>query len=314
MEATAAKTIAEGLTLGESFDAPPLPESSLPARTLVIRDKTSSGVFTGEQLYDTAWSTRYAALYHFNRSPWVEHGYVGPVEDVQVVGSEPIPQGAWVIELLDTCDQPDALGYHEGQAHTSKAGPSGEHSTRGVAIHPDTGKEIVLAKVGVLTSRQDGAPVTEVLTHEAWEMLVDPYVNNEDEIQVYTNPHDSKEYIVEVGDPVQGRSWDVGSPEGRPCGVPEAQISDFAYPRWWGQEQTRGACCFTDDTAAWLTIPGLPSVGEWQVAAAGYMSVRSPGGQWEQVTGSDKAAAEKAEAEFEGAEHDAGEAGDQPAV
>lgn len=301
MEASATP-LAAGADFGADFEAV-IPENSHPGRLVVVRDMTAPGSWTGKELSDTVWSSRYAALFMFNRSPWVEHDYVGPILDVKLIGpSDPIPAGAWVVELLDESDQPGALGYHEGQVRMSKEGPSGAHSERGVALHPDTGEEIVVSKVFVHTSREDGAPVTEVATHELFEMAVDPYVNNESEIRVYKNPVDGKEYIGEVGDPVQGRPWDVGAPEGRPCGVPEAQISDFAYPKWWGQEQTREACCFTEDTTLWRTIPGLPAVGEFQVAAAGYMSVRSPGGQWEQITGSDKKAAEKAEAEYEGAE------------
>lgn len=303
----ASRTITQGLAMGDPFEAPTV-ENSHPAHLVVVRDMTTAGTWGPRQLANTVWSMRYAALFHFNRSPWVEHDYVGPLSDVRFLAADQaIPAGAWVVELLDESDQPGALGYHEGQARVSKQGPSGTHSERGIALHPESGEEIVVSKVFVKTSREDSAPVTEVATHELFEMAVDPYVNNEAEIRVYTNFADGKEYIGEVGDPVQGRPWDVGAPEGRPCGVPEAQISDFAYPAWWGQEQTRTACCFTEDTTQWQTIPGLPNVGEFQVAAAGYMSVRSPGGQWEQVTGSDKAAAEKAEAEFE---HDA----DQGAV
>jgi hypothetical protein len=166
-------------------------------------------------------------------------------------------------------------------------------------LHPESGEEIVVSKVFVKTSREDSAPVTEVATHELFEMAVDPYVNNETEIRVYTNPVDKKEYIGEVGDPMQSRSWDVGAPEGRPCGVPEAQISDFAYPAWWGQEQRRPAVCFCDDQEQWATLPNVPHLKAFELAAGGYMSVREPGGGWTQIYGSDKAKAEANEAAFE---------------
>jgi hypothetical protein len=274
--------------LGSDFAAPAPVANGHSAHLFVVKDGTSPGTWTGTQLRDTVWSTRYAGLFMFNRSPWVEHGYVGPIEDVTLLApGEALPAGAWVIELLDTSDQPGALGYHEGQAHISKAGPSGVHSERGVALHPATGEEMVVMKVFIKTSREDGALSTEVVTHELFEAAVDPYVNNESEIRAYKNPADGKEYIGEVGDPVQARAWDVGAPEGRPCGVPEAMISDFADPGWWGQEQRRTAVCFTDDAEEWKTLPNVPRLKAFEVGAGGYMSVRAPGGQWEQVRGAE---------------------------
>lgn len=264
-----------------------IPENSHTARHIVIKDSCSPGTWTGDQLKNTVWAARYASLYYFNRSPWVEHNYVGPVVDVKLLApGAPIPAGAWVIELLDVSDQPGALGYHEGQAHVSKQGPSGVHSERGIALHPDSGTEIVVAKVFVHTSREDGVPATEVLTHEEWEMLVDPYVNNESEIRAYTNPADGKEYIAEVGDPVQERAWDVGAPEKRACKVPEALIADCAYPKWWGQEQTRPFTSLAEEFGL------APALAPFELAPGGYMSVRDPGGEWTQIYGSAKGRAE----------------------
>lgn len=279
------------LKMGEDFQPQDDHANSHPSRQVVIIDNTSPGTFVKDQLRNTVWSARYAGLYFFNRSPWVEHNYVGAIADIKLLPSgAPIPYGTWVIELLDTSDQPGAIGYHEGQAYKSKTGTTGTHSERGVALHPEAGTEMVLSKVFVKTSREDGVPSTEVLTHELWEMMVDPYVNNENEIKVYTNPADGKEYIAEVGDPVQNRAWDVGAPEGRPCGVPEAMIADWAYPGWWNQEQRRPATCFCDDREEWqFGLSGFPQVGKWEVAAGGYMSVRSPGGPWETLRGAEAA-------------------------
>lgn len=274
--------------------------NSHPSHAIVVRDATSAGTWSGEsvdyglgaagpkQLLDTVWSIKYAALFMFNRSPWVEHDYVGPVAGVRLLApNDLIPAGVWVLELLDTSDQPGALGYHEGQAHTSKTGPSGVHSTRGIAIHPATGEEIVVMKAFIKTSREDSVPVTEVATHELFEAAVDPFVNNEAELLTFVNPADGREWLGEVGDPVQSRAFDVGAPEGRPCGVPEALISDFVYPEFFRQPQTRQATCFTEDTGAWATLPGLPAVPEFTIAAGGYASTRAPGGQWEQRQGAE---------------------------
>lgn len=282
-------TLAQGLEIGADFEAV-IPENSHPGHLVVVRDMTAAGTWTGSELSNTVWSSRYAALYHFNRSPWVEHDYVGPITDVKLIGpSDPIPAAAWVVELLDESDQPGALGYHEGQARVSKQGLSGTHSERGVALHPDSGEEVVVSKVFVKTSREDGAPVTEVATHELFEMAVDPYVNNENEIRKYLNTSTREWYIGEVGDPVQSRAWDVGAPEGRPCGVPEALISDFAYPAWWGQQQRRAAVCFCDDAESWDTLPLVPRLTAWEVAAGGYMSVapEDEPTKWTQIQGAE---------------------------
>jgi hypothetical protein len=278
--------------LGSLFEAPADAHSG---HTVCVIDKTSAGTWTGTQLRDTVWSARYAALFFHNRSPWVEHGYVGPIADVVLLSPTPvegiptvseIPAGAWIAELADTSDQPGAIGYHEGQARVTKAGPSGAHAERGVALHPATGEETVLMRNFVATARQDSVYVTEVITHELFEAAVDPYVNNDSEIRVYLNPADGYEYIGEVGDPVQERAFDVGAPEGRPCGVPEAYVSDEAYPGWWGQEQRRPAVCFTQDAESWVTLPSVEQIVAFQVATGGYMSRRKPGGEWEQQFGS----------------------------
>jgi hypothetical protein len=283
--------------LGAQLEAIITPDSH-PSHPIVVVDKCSAGTWGGptvsypgvgtgpKQLLDTVWSMKYFALYFLNRSPWVEHDYTGPVADMRLLGpNDPIPAGAWVHEFADASDQPGAIGYHEGQAMVTKHGPSGAHSERGVILHPATGTETVLMRSFVKTAREDKVYVTEVATHELAEAAVDPYVNNESELRVYKNPADGKEYLGEVGDPVQSRAFDVGAPEGRPCGVPEAFVSDFAYPAWWAQEQSRPGTCFTEDAEAWVTLPGFPAVAAWQIAVGGYMSVRSPGGQWEQIQG-----------------------------
>jgi hypothetical protein len=269
-----------------------VPQNSHPQHTIVVIDKTSPGTWTGptvdygigapgpKQLQDTVWSSKYAALYFHNRCPWVEHDYCGPIADVKLLGpSDAIPAGAWVCELADTSDQPGAIGYHEGQARVSKQGPSGAHSERGIALHPATGEEMVLMRTFVKTAREDSVYVTEVVTHELFEAAVDPYVNNESEIRFYNNPADGKDYIGEVGDPVQARARDVGALEGRPCGVPEAFISDEAYPGWWKQEQTRHATSLMEEFGL------APRLEPFVISPGGYMSVRSPGGQWEQIFG-----------------------------
>lgn len=253
------------------------------AQLITVQDLTSKGTFTPVQFANLVWSLRYQALFHYNRSPWVERGYSVAVADVQPVepGHKPA-HGVWHIELLDTSDQPGALGYHDDEAfkiHTPGTKPekSSGRSSRGLAA----GGETPLAKVFCKTSREDGVQPTEVASHEMLEMLVDPRVVNEADIRKYLDPSSKQWYIAEVGDPAQGRGYDVGAPDGRPCGVPEAVVADFAYPSWWAQEQTRK---FTTAAEEFGLAPRLEP---FALAPGGYMSVapETEPGNWTQIYG-----------------------------
>lgn len=258
---------------------------------IVVKDLTSPGTFSPTQLFNLVWGAGWGAENYYNRSPWVEHGFTRPVQQPGAVRllepNDPIPAGAWVIELVDISSEPGALGWHEDQARISKAGPSGAHSKRGIAIHPDTGEEIPKAIVAVKTSEQDGVFASEVLFHELFEMLVDPYVMDESKVRKYLNPADGYIYIAEVGDPVQDEPFPLGAHiEGAkplsPC-PPECMVSNFAWPEWWAQETTRKQF----DQAGTRTAA-------WQLAPGGYMS-RAPEASpeaWEQIYGSEKAKAE----------------------
>jgi len=217
-----------------------------------VEDQTSAGILSPTQLRDIVWGLNYQALYHYGRSPWVEHGYAPPAHVVQLpTGAKP-PVGAWNIILLDTSDQAGALGYHEDEAGTG----------------------IPYSDVFVKTARKDGADPAEVASHEMLEMLVDPDVTN---VRKVLNQQAKKFYIVEVGDPVQGCGYDIGAPEGRHCGV---TVADFAFPAWFGMAQTRPDLSFRDS----ITEP-------FTLAPQGYISV-APEGEpenWSQVFGRDRA-------------------------
>ncbi len=245
-------------------------------RLIAVEDRTS-GLFTPTQIFNVCWSLNWQALYHFNRSPWAEHGYCEPCEAVQLLpnGATP-PPSAWRVELLDTSDQEGALGYHEDEAFKSSA-----HSTRGLVA----GAEIPLAKVFVKTARESGVEPSEVASHEILEMLVDPWVVNEVQIRKYLNTAAKEWYIGEVGDPVQGEGYGIVP------NVPEAVVANFAWPAWWGLGQTRPAFDQRDTRKA-----------PFELAPGGYMSVQpEAGGEWSQIYGSDKAKAEANAHAYEGA-------------
>lgn len=279
-----------------------VPESHLDPVVVTVSDETG-GLFTTGQLEALVWALWYQAMFHYNRSPLVERGASAPVADVRLLAPGETPKetetglGYQHIELLATSDQPGALGYHEDSfdAH-STPGKARAHSSRGTTLeHPlAAGAETPLSKVFCKTAKDDGVPPSEVASHEMIEALFDPSVMDEAKIRAYKNPADGKEYIGEACDAEQGRGYDVGAPEGRPCHVEEAIVADFGYLRWWGQEQRRTAVCFTDDDEAWIETriapvdpavnrAGFPRLAPFQVAAGGYMSVRDPGGEWTQI-------------------------------
>ena len=170
--------------LGEPFETA-IPANSHPSITVAVIDGTSAGIFTPEQLVNTVWALKYQALFQYNRSPWVERDLSAPVKDVVLVTAASVPEGAWVLELLDTSDQPGAIGYHEDRGRVSKAGASGVHSSSGLGLHPATGEEIPVSKVFCKTAVEDNVPITEVGSHELNEMAVDPWVMDESKIRKY---------------------------------------------------------------------------------------------------------------------------------
>lgn len=254
--------------------------AALSPATIVVRNLTSAGTFAEVELERMVWAVRYQALYQYNRSPWVEKGYATAVVDVRLLGpADPIPAGAWLAELLDSDpEQPGALGWHENQVFNAESqGPRkmSRRSARGVALHPDSGQEIPLIKILCKTSIEDGVQPSEVLSHEVLEAAVDPLVTNEATIRKYPDTAAGQNYIGEICDAVQGEGYDVGAPEGRPCGVPEATVANFVNPGWFGAEQTRPELDFRGSRRA-----------PFELAPPGYMSVQPiAGGEWTQIFG-----------------------------
>ena len=259
--------------------------------SIVISVQDLSGKLKPIELERLVWSLRYQALYQFNRSPWVEHGYCEAIDDVVLVpsGQSP-PPDSWHMELLATSDQEGALGYHEDSAFKkgtegSKPEKSSDRSSRGArADNP----EKPLMKIFVETCEEDGVLVSEVCSHEMLEAAVDPNVMTEEGIRKYLDKDAKQWWIAEVGDPVQEQPYDVGAPEGRPCLVPEAQMANFAYPALFGQEQRRVATSFRADKEEWQdgNAPET-NLAPFSLAPGGYMSVapEDEPGNWTQIWG-----------------------------
>ena len=88
-------------------------------------------------------------------------------------------------------------------------------------------------------------------------------------------------YIVEVGDPVQGRGYDVGAREKHETGI---IVADFAYPRWFGYAQSR------PQTSAAEELAGAIHLGPFAIGKDGYMSVapEAEPENWSQIYGQDR--------------------------
>lgn len=114
------------------------------------------------------------------------------------------PKGAIVIHLIDRPDIPNALAYH--------------YVKDGVPY----------AKIFIGTSRYYGYSWTVALTHELWEMLVDPVV-----VRTEQSP-DGRIWAGEVADPVEADS--LGYTRKGANGKP-VLISDFITEKWFGAEQ-----------------------------------------------------------------------------
>lgn len=112
---------------------------------------------------------------------------------LQFIGRRSVPRGAWRIVLVNYPNCVGCGGFHEW-------------------------KGFARAEVGA-----DGWQLT--LTHELWEMLVDPKIEN-DGSWGYMIASGDCAYLVETADPVEEDSYKVDG----------VTISDFALPNWYTGE------------------------------------------------------------------------------
>ena len=112
------------------------------------------------------------------------------------------PAGSTVIHLYDDSTLCDiwgcALGYHDAK--------------HGVPA----------AYVFARTSLEDSVAVSEVITHELFEMLADPFINRAVRAR-------GEWWLVEVSDPVVNDRWFYPSATGKPVA-----IQSFVTPAWYG--------------------------------------------------------------------------------
>jgi hypothetical protein len=106
-------------------------------------------------------------------------------------------KGAYNLVVLDTSDEANALGYHD--------------------LTPEG---LPLGKAFAKTDQMDGAQLSVTLTHELWEMLVDPYIN-------LTVEDDSRGYFVAY------ESADAVEADNLAHDVNGIKISNFVTPNYF---------------------------------------------------------------------------------
>lgn len=268
------------------------------AVNIAVKDLSSAGVLESGELQSIVNGIGKHLTTHYNDSPWVEHGYCEPFAEFIIIDptANP-PEGYWLAEILDDDpNQPGALAYHEDQVfdntiegkapaafaaehgieeseiHSAQPRKATSHTARGLAKHPDHGGLIPVLKVLAKTTKDDGASVSEAFDHEALEALVDPYVTKEEEIRRYLDPELKEWYIGEVCDAVQSRGVEI---DGVLC-------SDFVYPSFFEQEQTR------PQTTAGEEYGYAPAIKPFEISPQGYMSIapEDEPDNWSQIYGS----------------------------
>lgn len=148
------------------------------------------------------------------------------------------PDGAAVIYLIDKTPVKDALGYHDEE------------------------DGVVVGYVDVPKTLANGQTVSEVLSHEAGELVLDPDAN------LWADgpePTPRRKRAFECWDPVQGCTYQIDG----------VTVGAFVTPAWFDPQST-GAWAFPDGTH----VPG-----PLQVAPNGYMVVTNVDGSWTEEFG-----------------------------
>lgn len=178
--------------------------------------------------------------YHFK--PYWDSG-----ANLRWAGKKALPD-TWELAFLDNSDQAGALGYHD--------------------FDP---KALPTAKVFAATDKQYGLSSSVTASHEALEMLADPYIN------LAAQTDNDTFYGYEVGDPVEadadGYSINVAPKGQTPIWIP---VSNFILPYWFVPE----AIGRQYDYCELLTQP-------LEVRPGGYVSKYVAGQGWGQYQNKD---------------------------
>lgn len=128
------------------------------------------------------------------------HWMLSPVTLRFVRLADANPENWWLL-INGRSDQPGALGYHDE--------------------HPNG---LPFSRVFATDDYEAGASLTVTLTHELAEMLVDP--NPDTRAKLWRAP-DRRDYLVEVGDPVEDDIYSFTLPGSK------VKLSDFVLPAYY---------------------------------------------------------------------------------
>jgi len=157
-----------------------------------------------------------------------------------------IPEGAWVVYLLDHSDQAGALGYHE-----------------------ITNNGLPVAKIFAADDQKYGLSWTVTLSHEILESLADPWIN----FTVFVQQSNTTGVLfpIEVADAVEDDSFGYK--------INDILVSDFVYPSWFESWRTKGSTQFSYMKS--VTAPFEIAEGGY----IGFFDVSSSTSGWQQATG-----------------------------
>ena len=158
-----------------------------------------------------------------------------------------IPEGAWVVYLLDNSDQQGALGYHD-----------------------ITNNGLPLAKVFAGDDMKYNLSWSVTLSHEILEMILDPWINYTVFVQ-QTNTTGVL-FSLEVADACEDDSFGYK--------INDVLVSDFVYPSWFMHDAIQeGKTQFSHMKS--IANPFEIAEGGY----IGYFEVGSSSTGWQQATG-----------------------------
>ena len=162
-----------------------------------------------------------------------------------------IPGYAWIVNILDTPDVANALGYHSEDNDKIDAfifcQPVFDNG--GVALYD--------------ASNPQNVSVSSVLSHEVCEMFGDRFANFWSDGPRITQ---GNEYALELCDPVEGDSYEIDVTFNG--ATHKVSVSNFVFPAWFNQQATSKNMPF--DYLKKLSKP-------FSMTSGGYMIVRSAG-------------------------------------
>lgn len=204
----------------------------------IISITNNSTVMSDDEVKQIIPALQHQISYHFK--PYWDSG-----ANLKWAGKKAI-EGTWEIAFLDDSDQAGALGYHDFDP----------------TKYPN-------AKVFAGTDQQYGLSPSVTASHEALEMLADPYIN------LGAQTSNTEFYGYEVGDPVEadedGYNINIARRGETPINI---LMSNFVLPRWFVPESpTDGTYKF--DYRGLLTQP-------LEVREGGYVSIFTSGEGWSQ--------------------------------